>query len=205
MSKSGESDPPVIGLLGGIAAGKSTVARMLAELGATTISADEIAHEVLDKPAIRERVVARWGRQVLDEAGHVDRAALARLVFGNPEELAALEAITHPAIVAELRERVAAARRSPQTAAVVVDAPLLVEAELDGACDVLVFVDCPREVRIARASARGWDAEELDRRESHQSPLEAKRRRARFIIDGNAPLETTFQQVQQLWQSLLAQ
>jgi len=205
MSDTGEADPPVIGILGGIAAGKTTVAKMLAELGATTISADEVAHEVLDKPAIRERVVARWGREVLDESGHVDRDRLARLVFGNPEELAALEAITHPAIVAELRERVAAARRSPETAAVVVDAPLLVEAELDGACDVLVFVDCPREVRLARALERGWDAEELDRRESHQSSLETKRQRARFIIDGNCPPETTFQQVQQLWQNLLAQ
>ncbi len=203
MSNTGETDPPVIGILGGIAAGKTTVAKMLAELGATTISADEVAHEVLDKPAIRERVAARWGRAVLEESGHVDRERLARLVFGNPEELAALEAITHPAIVAELRERVAAARRSPQTAAVVVDAPLLLEAELDGACDALVFVDCPREVRLARAQARGWDPEELDRRESHQSPLETKRQRARFIIDGNGPLETTFRQVQRLWQSLL--
>ncbi len=205
MSNTGKTDPPVIGILGGIAAGKTTVARMLAELGATTISADEVAHEVLDKPAIRDRIAARWGREVLDEGGRVDRDRLARVVFGNPEELAALEAITHPAIVGELRERLAAARRSAETAAVVVDAPLLLEAELDGACDVLVFVDCPREVRLARAQARGWAAEELDRREGHQNPLETKRRRARFIIDGNCPLESTFQQVQQLWQSLLAQ
>jgi len=183
MNNTGETDPPVIGILGGIAAGKTTVAKMLTELGATTISADEVAHRVLDKPAIRDRIAARWGREVLGESGHVDRDRLARVVFGNPEELAALEAITHPAIVAELRQRVAAARRSLETAAVVVDAPLLLEAELDGACDVLIFVDCPREVRLARAIARGWDAEELDRR----------------------PLESTFQQVQQLWQSLLAQ
>jgi len=198
-----EGHPLVIGLLGGIAAGKTTVARMLADLGAILVSADEIGHAVLDRPEIRDRIVARWGKEALGGDGRVDRRRLGQRVFGEPEELAALEAITHPAIVAAIREQVAAARRSGQGAAIVVDAPLLMEAGLDTLCDALVFVGCPREVRLARAAERGWDASELHRRESHQRPVEAKRRRARFIIENHASQETTFQQVQQLWQEML--
>jgi dephospho-CoA kinase len=198
-----DGPPQVIGLLGGIAAGKTTVAEMLAELGATVVSADAIAHAVLDSPQTRERIVARWGDEVVGDSGKVDRDGLAERVFGDPEELAALEAITHPAICVALRQRIDEALRSQDAVAVVIDAPLLLEADLDGLCDVLVFVQCPREVRLARAEARGWDAEELDHRESHQQPLELKRERADATIDGSANLETTFQQVQQLWRRTL--
>ena len=111
--------------------------------------------------------------------------------------------ITHPAIVAALRRQIDQALRCEDTVAVVVDAPLLLEADLDGLCDVLVLVDCPREGRLARAEARGWDAAELDRREGHQRPIELKRERADIIIDGNTSLETTFRQVQQLWRRTL--
>ena len=197
-----ESQPPVVGLLGGIASGKTAVAAMLAELGATVVSADAVAHEVLERPEIRDRIVARWGDAVGDN-GRIDRDRLAERVFGDPQELAALEAITHPAICAALRQQIDRSRRSDDVLAVVIDAPLLVEAELDGLCDVVAFVDCPPEARRQRAAARGWGPEELDRRERHQQPLELKRERADLIVDGNAQIETTFQQVQQLWQRTL--
>jgi len=199
-----EGHPLVIGLLGGIAAGKTAVAGMFAQLGARVVSADAIAHAVLHEPAIRDRIVARWGDAVLGAAGQIDPKALARRVFGHAEELAALEAITHPAILARMREQAAAAQASAHMVAVVLDAPLLLEAELDPLCDLLVFVDCPREVRAARVAAeRGWDAEELDRREAHQQPLDAKRQRAHCVVSGDRSLETTFQQVQQVWQEAL--
>ena len=198
-----EGHPPVIGLLGGVASGKSTVARMLAEQGATLVSADEIAHAVLARPEVRDRIVARWGREVLAGGGQVDRAKLGERVFADPQELAALEAITHPAILAAMRQQIAGAQGSADVAAVVVDAPLLIEAELDALCDLLVFVDTPLETRLARAAGRGWDASELRRRERHQQPLEAKRGRARFIIENDSTLETTLEQVQQLWQETL--
>jgi len=197
-----EGQPPVVGLLGGIASGKTAVAAMLAELGATIVSADAVAHEVLERPEIRDRIVARWGDAVGDN-GRIDRDRLAERVFGDPQELAALEAITHPAICAALRQQIDRSRRSDDVLAVVIDAPLLVEAELDGLCDVVAFVDCPPEARRQRAAARGWDPEELDRRERHQQPLELKRERADLIVDGNAQIETTFQQVQQLWRRTL--
>ena len=203
MMSPSEGRPPVIGLLGGIAAGKTTVARMLADLGATCICADETAHTVLERPDIRERIVARWGQGAVGADQTVDRAFLAERVFADREELAALEAITHPAIVASIRDQIARVRGSADVAAVVVDAPLLVETELDGLCDVLILVDCPREVRLARAAERGWGPGELDCRERRQQALDAKRQRARFTIEGDVPLETTFQQVQQLWLEVL--
>jgi len=191
----------VIGLLGGIAAGKTTVARMLAELGAWPVNADEIGHAVLAQPGVRGQLVALWGHGVMAPDGSVDRAKVARKAFSEPKELAALEAITHPAILAELHRQIAAARAAGAPA-IVVDAPLLVETELDAVCDALVFVDCPREVRRRRAAERGWDADELARRERLQTPLDVKRARARFVIDGNGPLETTTRQVQELWQEI---
>ena len=194
---------PVIGLLGGIAAGKTTVARMLADLGARVVSADAIAHAVLAEPGVRDRIVARWGPGVLDPAGSVDRGWLARRVFADPAELAALEAITHPAILAEMRRRLAEAR-AERPPAIVVDAPLLVEAAQDDLCDVLIFVECAQELRLARAAERGWDPAELLRRERHQWPLDAKRARARFVIDTGVPIETTLRQVQKLWPGILA-
>ncbi|MBM4042475.1 MAG: dephospho-CoA kinase [Planctomycetes bacterium] len=198
-----EGHCPVVGLLGGIAAGKTTVARMLAGLGARVVSADAIGHAVLADPAVRDRIAARWGPAVLDAAGCVDRGRLARRVFDDPVEAAALEAITHPAILAEMQRQIADARAAGAPA-IVLDAPLLVEVEFDRLCDHLIFVDCSEDVRRARAAQRGWDPAELARRERLQRPLEAKRAKARFVIDGTASLQTTFQQVQELWQEILA-
>lgn len=198
-----KGQPPVLGLLGGIASGKTTIARQLVELGARVVSADDVAHDVLERPQTREWVVARWGPDTLGDDGKIDREKLGHRVFEDTQELAALEAITHPDIVTTLRRQIEEARRSQDVMAVVVDAPLLLEAELDGLCDHLVFVECPLEVRRARAVARGWDPDELDRREAHQRPVELKRQCADVIIEGDKPLETTLQQVQQLWQETL--
>lgn len=198
-----EAPLPVIGLLGGIAAGKTTVAKMFEELGAKVVSADEIAHAVLNEPDTRQRVVGRWGREVLEARGRVSRTALAKRVFGDAQETAALEAITHPAIVARMRQQVAAAQRAPDALAVVVDAPLLLETALDSLCGVLVFIECPRSIRARRSSERGWDLDELARRERHQAPLETKRERADYVIRNNVSLENTREQVEQLWHEAL--
>ncbi|MBL7223475.1 MAG: dephospho-CoA kinase [Candidatus Brocadiae bacterium] len=199
-----EGQPPVIGLLGGIAAGKTAVAAMLERLGARIVSADVIAHEVLADPQTRGRITARWGEQVVGPSGAIEHGALAERIFGDAEELAALEAITHPPILARMREQIHAACESGNVAAVVVDAPLLLEAELDAECDALIFVDCPRDERLKRAAAeRGWEADELDRREAHQEPLDVKRDRAEYVVSTDCSPDTTFQQVKELWQEAL--
>ena len=199
-----EGRPLVIGVLGGIASGKTALATMFARLGARVVAADAIAHRALAEAPTRERIAARWGPGVLAPDGSVDRRALADRVFGRPDEVAALAAITHPVILAHMRRQIDEARRSPTVAAIVLDAPLLLEAGLDELCDVLVFADCPRRVRAARVrDERGWDSRELQRREGHQRPLAEKRALADYTVDTSLPPETTYRQVQQLWQRAL--
>lgn len=158
----------VIGLVGRIGAGKSTVARALAEGGAAVLDADRIAHEVLATPEAVAEVVGRFGVGVLDEAGRVRRAALAGLVFGpTPAHDAALrdlEAIVHPRVRRRLEARLTALAAAG-TRVAVLDVPLLMQAGWDGLCDRLVVVSCDEEERRRRLDARGWPAAERAARE----------------------------------------
>ena len=173
--------PPVIGLAGGIGAGKSHVAGVLCELGCLVFNADDAARAELDDPAVRDELVTWWGDDLLDESGRVNRAAVAAIVFRDPEQRRRLEALIHPRVERRRVERFAAA--PPGTPALVIDAPLLYEAELEALCDVVFFVDASRAVRLARVSAtRGWDDDELTRRERSQMPLDSKRSLADHVI-----------------------
>jgi len=196
----------VIGILGGVAAGKSLVARQLAALGAGLLDADSAGHEVLRQPEIEAAARQRWGPAIFGPDGHIDRPRLARVVFADPpegpRERAYLEQLTHPEIgrvVSQQAEALAAAGK----AAAVLDAPLLLEAGWHKLCERLVFVDVPREVRLARALARGWTKEEFMVREGAQDSVDQKRRRADVIIDNAGPPEYTQAQVECFWQSLV--
>jgi len=196
----------VIGLLGGVASGKSLVARQLAALGAGVLDADQAAHEALNIPRIEDSVRKRWGERVFGADGRVDRSQLARIVFADPpegpRERQFLEQLTHPAIgrkLAKEAERLAASG-SP---AAVLDAPLLLEAGWDRLCSRLVFVDAPRELRLVRASARGWSEREFLAREAAQQSLDCKRRRADMVVDNTGPPEQTRAQVERFWHSLV--
>ena len=178
----------VIGLTGGIASGKSYVASLLAEHGATVLDADRYARAALDEPAVREALVARWGESVLTARGAVDRAAIAERVFGDSpgatEERRFLEGLVHPRVREALRSELEAARQRGATAAVL-DIPLLLEAGWRDECDLILFVDTPDEVRLHRAAGRGWDAAELRQREAAQAPLAEKRRLADRVLPGD--------------------
>jgi dephospho-CoA kinase len=185
-SPAGQSaDParvPVIGLAGGIGAGKSEVARILAEHGCYVIDSDKQAREALDRPEVRDQLVSWWGRGILGESGKIDRREVARIVFAHEQERTRLERLVHPLVRARREELIREARAAGAPAAVV-DAPLLFEAGVDRECDAVIFIDTPRDVRLARLQkARGWTEVELDRRERAQLPLEEKSRRANFII-----------------------
>lgn len=186
--------PVVIGLLGGVASGKSTVAAMFAERGLVWIDADRIAREVTTQPGVLDRIVARFGRGVLDGGGALDRARLAAVVFDDPAARADLEAIVHPAV----RERIERALDDARDAgrSVLLDVPLLLERGLIERCNIVVFVDASDTVRTARAAARGWDARELARREAAQSPLDVKKLHASFTIDNSDSLSRTRDQVE---------
>jgi dephospho-CoA kinase len=189
-------DPPVvIGLLGGIAAGKSAVAAAFAARGLQVVDADAIARSVTDDPGVVRQVAAALGAGVAPD-GRLDRAAVAAVVFADPAARKRLEAITHPRIRERILAALAAARACGDS--VLLDAPLLLEGGLIERCDHVVFVAASDAVRAARAAARGWSAAELARREAAQHPLAQKRARAQFVVDNDGPLDATHRQVDDL-------
>ena len=188
----------ILGVVGGIASGKSEVARILAEEGnGVVVDADEIAHVVLNEGEVQLGIMERWGREILDDQGGVDRTRLAAIVFGDACELEALNEIVHP----EIRRRIEASLRESVDSVplIVIDAALLVESGLHTMCDTVVWVDCDLETRVARASdARGWDAEEVPKREKHQLPSDVKRNRADERIDNSGSRDETRGQLRKL-------
>lgn len=175
--------PPVIGLAGGIGAGKSAAAQAFARLGCAVIDSDKEAKAALDRPDVRDALRSWWGAGVIDPSGRVDRPAVAKIVFADPAQRARLERLIHPLIrrTREAAQKEALAANAP---AIIYDAPLLFEAGIDASCDAVVWVHCPRDERLRRVRAsRGWDEAELARREASQWPEDDKRRRCGFEID----------------------
>ena len=195
----------VVGILGGIASGKSLITDLLARRGAWIIDADSIGHQVLRTPEVKTLVRQRWGTAVFGTDGEVDRPALAAIVFSSsPEsetERKILEQFTHPAIGEGIRaelERAAA----EGTRIAVLDAPVMLEAGWDQVCDTLVYIDAPREIRRQRAlEDRGWKEEDFAAREGAQKSLEKKRSRADFVIDNSTCIDSVEQQVDRLWET----
>jgi dephospho-CoA kinase len=178
---------PVIGLIGGIGSGKSTVARLFAEMGCGVIDADAVARQALEDPEVKAQLVQWWSQAILDSRGRIDRAAVGRIVFARPTELHRLEALVHPVVHAHRRQLRARMFADPQIKAIIEDTPLLLEKHLDGECDLLVFVAAARAVRLQRLHAgRGWTAGELAAREKNQLRLDIKAKLADHVIDNNA-------------------
>ncbi len=180
----------VVGLAGGVASGKSTVAAFFRKKGARVIDADVIGHEILDLPRIRARLVRAWGRGILRD-GRVDRAELARAAFRSRASAGRLNRIVHPAILRTILREIRAARGWA-----ILDAALLFESGCDALCDRVVFVDAPRTLRIRRAASRGWSRGELARRERLQWPASVKRRRADYVIDNTGSKSRTERQIE---------
>ena len=192
-----EPQPPVvIGIVGGIAAGKSTVAALFAAAGLEHVDADGIARALVDEPAIRTALRARFGAAVERDDGSLDRAALARLVFADAAARRDLESITHPQIRARILAQIEAAKAAGRS--VLLDAPLLLEGPLHAHCDAVVFVDASDAVRRRRALARGWSEAEWQRREQNQLGLGLKRARANASIRNDADLDATRRAVEEL-------
>jgi dephospho-CoA kinase len=194
-----KSNKPVIGLIGGIGSGKSRVAAKFARRGARVISGDELAHEALRQPEVKEEIARRWGPALLDEHGEVRRRELAALVFADKAELKALEALVHPWIKRRIAAEVEKARHDPTVRLIVLDAAVMLEAGWSELCDRLVYVDAPRELRRKRvAEQRGWTEEEAEARELAQLPLTEKASRADHALDNSATLAHLSRQVDEL-------
>lgn len=196
------SSKPVIGLIGGIGSGKSLVAAEFAKRGGKVIAGDQLGHDALRQPDVRAQVAARWP-QVMGPDGEVDRTKLGAIVFADPAERRALEALTHPVIERRIAEEVAAAQAEPDVTAVVLDAAILLEAGWDRHCDRIVFVDAPRDVRLQRLKQqRGWTEKELQAREDAQLSLADKQSRADAVVDNSGLPEETARQITTLLQAL---
>lgn len=201
---------PVIGVIGGIGAGKSAATTCFGDLGAFVLDADAIGHTLLDQTPCRDLVLERFGEAVLGpytsegERRPIDRRALAAIVFASPPALRELEAILHPAMRKTFDRAITRQARLGRVPAVVLDAAILYETGWDTLCDVVVYVDAPDEVRLARLEAsRGWTAETLATREKAQGPAEEKRRQADHILPNDGSPKQLASAAKELWPRLI--
>ena len=196
----------LIGLTGGIASGKSTIASRLASHGAVVVDADRIAREIVEPgtPALAQ-IAERFGGEVIAADGSLDRPALGSIVFGDPEALKALNGITHPAVLAASTARFRAAADADPEAIVVYDVPLLVESANEYPFDRVVVAHADERTRIDRlVRLRGMDAAEAERRIHSQATDEERLAVADDVIDTGGTLEQTVAQVDALWDELRA-
>lgn len=188
-----------IGLTGGIASGKSTVAAILRELGFRVIDADRLAHRLTEpgQPAYDE-ILCEFGPAILDSAGRIDRPRLAAIVFADPVKLARLNAIVHPRVEESLHRQMDAWERQGVRDPVFIEAALLVEAAYHKKLDGLIVVWCRTEQQLQRLEQRGMSREDALRRIASQLPLGQKLQHATEKIDCSGSLDLTRQQVEAL-------
>jgi dephospho-CoA kinase len=199
MSAFKHGPKPVIGLIGAIGAGKSTVAKCFASRGGQVIDADALGHEALRQPEVVESLVKRWGEQIRRPDGTLDRREIGRIVFADPEQRNALEATVFPYIGKRTQQLIEAAQANRDAAFVVLDAAVLLEAGWGDWVDRIVYVDAPRELRVARLAARsGWNETELVGREAAQLPAEMKKTRADSVVMNEADVVRLQEQIDAL-------
>ena len=204
-----KSIPKVIGLVGGIASGKSSAADVLVELGAVKIDADAIGHELLTRATVMRQVSIALGPKIVDQESNppvIDRQKLAGMVFSTDpaakQNLKKLEAILHPQIHAESIRRLRRLTESEEPPlAVVLDAPLLIEANWAPTCDWILYLDASYESRVSRANKRGWTEQHFRDRESAQYPLEVKKKAATHVIPSENEQEMRAE-LKSLWEQI---
>ncbi len=194
----------VAGLTGGIASGKTTVARMFAKEGARVIDLDELSRWVVEphKPAWHD-IVRRFGKTILREDGTIDRIRLGSIVFADPKKRKALEKIVHPRVLEAYEENLTRIIEDEPKAIVIADVPLLAETKMEGRFDKVIVVYVPPEFQMTRLAQRNGLSRQaaLDRLKS-QISMEEKTRLADFVIDNRGSLEETRRQVKRVCQAL---
>jgi dephospho-CoA kinase len=195
---------PLIGLLGAIGSGKSAVAACFARFGCGVIDADAINRDLLERPEVREEVLAAFGPAVADGQGGVDRGKLADHVFSDAGRLRRLTDLLHPRVLERMLEQARGLAADREVAAVVLDVPLLAEVGLEAACDALVFVEADEAARTARlAGARRWPAGQAEKREKVLFSLDTKRKMSDYTVDNSQSLQATAHQVGQVLTGIL--
>jgi len=194
----------VVGLTGNIGSGKSTVAHMLSERGATIIDSDVLARRAVEMgTAAYDKIVARWGSAVLAPDNHLDRGALRRIVFSDPQELERLNEMVHPAVEA-FRVRLVEDARRRGDRVVICDVPLLFERHMTSTFHPIILVDAPRPLRLERlVQERGLRETEAMDMIAAQMPAELKRAGADYVIENNGTLTQLERRVDDVWASLV--
>ncbi len=192
-----------IAITGGAGSGKSVVARMFQELGAAVLDADEIAHQVVAVGAAAwQELKEAFGPEFFREDGALDRDRMARLVFADPQARSRLNAIVHPHVAREIRERLESLERQG-VKMVLVEVPLLFEAGLQGGYDRVIVVDAAPQEQMQRLQARDQRSEaEIQGIIDAQMPLKDKAARADYVVDNRGSLNETRRQVETIWQEL---
>ena len=181
---------PVLGLIGGIGAGKSAAAACLAARGGAVIDCDKLGHVALEQPDVKEKLRERWGERMLASDGTVHRRAVAGVVFNTPDERRWLEGVVFPVIGTLADAGIQAADADPAVRFSVLDAAVLLEAGWKDRCDKVLYIDAPRELREARLAARsGWTPADLAAREAAQWPAEVKKRHADAVVTNDGTRE----------------
>ena len=190
----------IIGLTGNIATGKSLVMGMLADLGAATIDADAVAHDViLSGGPTLDAIIAQYGEAIVGEDGEINRAALGKIVFADRAQLRKLEAITHPAIGLRIEQLI----RAAESQVVAIEAIKLLEGRLGGVVDAVWVVDCAPETQLRRlVDARGLSEADARQRIAGQNKQADKLRRADVIIRNDGTIEETRAQVERAWHKI---
>ena len=192
------------GLTGGIASGKSTIARLFASLGCVTIDADQIVARLYQPgQAGHEALVRTYGSGILLEDGTVDRRKLAGIAFASEEAAKALNALIHPLVGQEEIDLMAAEEEKPGDRIVIVEATLLIEAGGEERFDRIVVVDVDPETQLARAIARGMTREEAARRIAHQMPREERLQHADYVIDNSGNPQAAEAETRRVYEALL--
>ena len=195
---------PVIGIVGGLASGKSTVARLLEDRGARVVDADRIGHDVLELPDVRGALSEEFGSGILDADGRVDRQRLAEAVFGKPEKVRRLNDIVHPVIIGRMHEVLAELEARDDVPLIVLDVAMLMETRLhEELCRALLFVRTPEELRRRRAvETRGMTADQFAAREQAQLPADVKAAEADFTVSNTGSMEELSSQIGRIWPDL---
>jgi dephospho-CoA kinase len=199
-----QNKKPVIGILGAIASGKSTVAKELQTRGCAVIDADTIAKDFLKLAEVKQQIRQRFGDAVFDPAGAVDRAKLADVVFDDLDALQAINDIIHPRVMKEVEALMEQFQNDPKIKAVVLDVPLLLEVGWEKRCDKLIFVRCDEQKRQARIEKRGFfDKNQLKKRENFQISLDKKEKISHYILNNNDGLSELTRQIGEIFPALI--
>lgn len=196
----------ILGIVGSPAGGKSTVAKRLEGLGGTWINADLVARSVLHEPDVIAQLVSRFGSEIANSEGQIDRPRLASVVFGDDDSsrqsLAYLESVVHPRTRQLISDRIREVQEQNPNCVIILDVPLMFESGWDRSCDEILCVDSEFENRVQRVKERGWDRDELLRREANQLDIQQKKWLSTIRIENNGTLEALNETIDRLWSSL---